>query len=208
MLDYQKMMDKIIEENALRSKKPRLLLHCCCAPCASYCLEYLKDKFEITCYFYNPNITDKAEYEHRLSELKSLVSRAFYGAFEVIDGGFAPDCFYKMSAGRENIPEGGARCFDCYRLRLNAAFCEAKRGGYDYFATTLTVSPHKNAERLNSIGFEIAEGASVKYLPSDFKKKGGYSRSIALSREYGLYRQNFCGCEFSKKIAEQKAERI
>ena len=205
MLDYQKMMDKVIAENEASGKKPSLLLHCCCAPCASYCLEYLADKFNITCYFYNPNITDKAEYDHRLEELKRFASCVKYGTFDVLDGGFNPESFYKISEGKEHLSEGGARCFDCYGLRLEATFSVAERGGYDYFATTLTVSPHKNAVKLNEIGFEVSSRGKTKYLPSDFKKKGGYSRSIALSREYGLYRQNFCGCEFSRRIAEQKA---
>lgn len=206
MLNYHDQLEKIIEGHASAGEKPRLLLHCCCAPCASYCLEFLNGRFEITCYFYNPNITDKSEYDHRLNELKNLVSRAKYEVSEILDGGFDGEEFYRVARGNELAPEGGVRCFACYKLRLDKTAEEAERGGFDYFATTLTVSPHKNAQKLNELGLEAEKGVSVKYLPSDFKKKGGYKRSVELSAEYGLYRQNFCGCEFSAaaKRAEEK----
>ena len=198
-MNYHEELQNIIARNEDGGIIPRLLLHCCCAPCSSRCLEFLNGKFDITCYFFNPNITDEAEYSKRLNELKNFVSRAFYGAFPVIDGGFDPSLFYAAAKGKEGEKEGGARCFSCYALRLENTAAYAKANGFDYFGTTLTVSPHKNAEKINEIGFSL--GGEVKYLPSDFKKQGGYLRSIELSKEYGLYRQNYCGCEFSKKQA-------
>lgn len=197
-VDYHKELEKIIQKHTAEGVKPSLLLHCCCAPCASYCLTFLKDYFNITCYFYNPNITEKEEYDKRFEELKKFVSLAFYGAFEVIDGGFNPEPFLKNAKGREALAEGGERCFGCYALRLSETSKKAEEGGYDYFATTLTVSPHKRADKLNEIGCKV-QGEKSKYLPSDFKKKGGYLKSIQLSTEYNLYRQNYCGCIFSKR---------
>jgi predicted adenine nucleotide alpha hydrolase (AANH) superfamily ATPase len=204
MLNYHEELERIIKKNAEDGVKPKLLLHCCCAPCASYCLEFLAGKFEITCFFYNPNITDKTEYDHRLAELKRFVLSAKYGTFDVIDGGFSPEAFYENARGREDLPEGGERCFGCYSLRLERTAEMASKGGYDYFATTLTVSPHKNAGKLNELGFYFEGVTGTAYLPSDFKKKGGYKRSVELSNEYGLYRQNFCGCEYSARIAEKR----
>ncbi len=195
-------------ERELSAKKgSRLLLHACCAPCSSYVLEYLTPHFDITVYFSNPNITDKAEYEHRLAELERLIRELPHERkIELIDAGFEPEGFLELARGREALPEGGARCFDCYRLRLEATarFYAEHRVEYDYFATTLTVSPHKNAEKLNEIGLELAREYELRWLPSDFKKREGYKRSIELSHEYGLYRQAFCGCEFSRAIAENK----
>ena len=207
MLNYHAQLEKIIEEHAKRGERPKLLLHCCCAPCASYCLEFLSGKFDITCFFYNPNITEKEEYDHRLQELKSYLKRAKCEVLEVIDGGFDGGEFYRIASGLEQAPEGGARCYLCYKLRLDKTAEVAENGGYDYFATTLTVSPHKNAAWLNALGFEAADGRAVKYLPSDFKKKGGYKRSVELSVSYGLYRQNFCGCEFSRAAAKDREEK-
>ena len=204
MPDFHVMLEDEIKKNGEAGKIPRLLLHCCCAPCSSYCLEFLNGHFDITCFFYNPNITDKDEYLHRLNELKNYVFRALNGAYPVIDGGFGPDAFYRAALGKEKEREGGERCFSCYSLRLAETYKNAVSGGYDYFGTTLTVSPHKRADKINEIGFALAEGGGVKYLPSDFKKRGGYLRSIQLSKEYGLYRQNYCGCEFSRKAAEER----
>lgn len=192
-----------LENELSAGAKRRLLLHACCAPCSSYVLEYLTSCFDITVYFYNPNITSREEYSKRLSELYRLVSLMPHeNLIEVIDGDYEPERFLELSRGLETLPEGGARCFACYRLRLEktAEYYAARRGDFDYFATTLTVSPHKNAEKLNEIGFELADKYSLKWLPSDFKKREGYKRSIELSRLYGLYRQDFCGCEFSRRL--------
>lgn len=192
-----------LEKELSAGEKRRLLLHACCAPCSSYVLEYLTSYFDITVYFYNPNITSREEYEKRLSELYRLVSLMPHeNLIEVVDGDYEPERFLELSRGLETLPEGGARCFSCYRLRLEktAQYFAARSGDFDYFATTLTVSPHKNAEKLNEIGFELADKYSLKWLPSDFKKREGYKRSIELSRLYGLYRQDYCGCEFSRRL--------
>lgn len=185
--------------------KRRLLLHACCAPCSSYVLEYLTGRFDITVYFYNPNITDPDEYQKRFCELERLISLLPHeNKIDLIDGGYAPAAFLESSRGLETLREGGERCFRCYRLRLTrtAEYMASRRGEFDYFATTLTVSPHKNAEKLNEIGFELAGKYGLRWLPSDFKKREGYKRSIELSRVYSLYRQSFCGCEFSRRLSE------
>ena len=200
-MNYQRLLEAEIEKN--KDVRPRLLLHACCAPCSSYVLEYLTQYFEITLYYYNPNITDPAEYEKRVSEAERLIRLLPHtGEIPLVRGPYDPERFLAMAKGRETLPEGGARCFDCYRLRLEEAarYTAEHREDYDYFATTLTVSPHKNCEWLNKIGKEVAKTYGVTYLPSDFKKKGGSLRSIELSREYGLYRQDYCGCEFSRRL--------
>ncbi len=179
---------------------PRLLLHACCAPCSSYVLEYLTHYFDITVYFYNPNITDAIEYQKRADELLRLIREMPHeNSIRPIICPHSPDAFYKIASGLETLPEGGARCFSCYRERLTAtaAYMAVHKGEFDYFATTLTVSPHKNAAKLNEIGMELAETYGIAWLPSDFKKREGYKRSIELSAQYGLYRQDFCGCEYS-----------
>ena len=198
-INYQLALDKII---AGLDGTPRLLLHACCAPCSSYVLEYLTEYFDITLYFYNPNITDAAEYDKRAAELARLISEMPHkNPIRLIVCEHAPAPFYALAAGMETLPEGGARCFACYRERLaaTAAYMAAHREEYDYFATTLTVSPHKNAERLHEIGTRLENEFGIRYLPADFKKRGGYLRSIALSKEYSLYRQNYCGCSYSKR---------
>lgn len=202
-INYQLLLEKEIEKSAGLKRLPKLLLHACCAPCASYVTEYLTSHFDITLYFCNPNITDEAEYKKRADELLRFAGLLPHeNPINVIICPMNTDGFYSISKGLETLPEGGVRCFECYRLRLEeTAKYMAGEGGYDYFATTLTVSPHKNADKLNEIGYELAEKYGVAYLPSDFKKREGYKRSIELSREYGLYRQNFCGCEFSKMAA-------
>lgn len=203
--NYQKELDKIIEKNAEAGRVPRLLLHACCAPCSSYVLEYLSKYFEITVFFYNPNISPREEYEKRAEEIRRLVEgMVFLHPVHLLEGAYEPEKFYDMAKGLEQVPEGGERCFGCYRLRLHEAAREAAKGGYDYFATTLTISPLKNAEKLNEIGEEISPLYQVAHLPSDFKKKNGYKRSIELSHEYGLYRQDYCGCIFSKKQREKE----
>ncbi len=186
------------------TKKERLLLHACCAPCSSAVLERVTPYFDVTLYFYNPNITDKNEYDYRLKELYRFVSEVYGDKVKIEEGEYEPEKFYLLSRGKENIPEGGERCFCCYKDRLLETAKRAKVGLYDCFCTTLTVSPYKNAEKLNEIGKSLEDEYGVKFLPSDFKKRQGYVRSIELSKEYGLYRQNYCGCEFSRKIAENK----
>lgn len=204
--NFQRELDKLIEDNAKRGEVPRLLLHSCCAPCSSYCLEYLAEHFEVTVLYYNPNITDEAEYLKRAAEQKRLIAelpvkhRAGF-----VEGEYRPGDFYEAVKGLEDVPEGGARCFKCYRLRLEYAARYAAERGFDFYCTTLSISPLKNAAKLNEIGEELSEIYSVPWLPSDFKKRGGYQRSIALSREYGLYRQDYCGCGFSKRERENNA---
>lgn len=198
-MNYQLTLDKTIEAVTQKGAKPKLLLQACCAPCSSYVLEYLCSYFDITLLFYNPNISPKSEYFFRAEELKRLVNEMpikVKPEIIVCDYDNAP--FLKMSKGLENLPEGGERCFLCYRLRLEETAKYAKEKNFDYFCTTLSISPHKNAEKLNEIGGELSEKYGVKYLYSDFKKKNGYKRSIELSKEYNLYRQNYCGCIYSK----------
>ena len=197
--NYQRMLEQLISAIP-EGEAPRLLLHSCCAPCSSYCLEYLAQYFRITLLYYNPNISPREEFEKRTEELQRLVSRLpmKYPA-QVVVPEYRPEEFYNAVKGMEHLPEGGERCLVCFRLRLEKAAQYAAENGFDYFCTTLTISPMKNAAALNEISVELSRIYPVKPLPSDFKKKGGYLRSIELSREYGLYRQNYCGCVFSKQ---------
>ena len=198
-LNYQKELDRVIEANQRLGIVPRLLLHVCCAPCSSYCLEYLSNYFDITVYYYNPNISKKKEYEYRLSEEKRFISiKEFKYPVKLTESEYRPEDFFAAVKGLEKEPEGGARCKECFRLRLEASAKKAKEQGFDYFTTTLTISPLKNAALLNEIGAEMGERYGVKWLYSDFKKKEGYKRSIELSKEFDLYRQNYCGCVFSR----------
>lgn len=199
-INYQKELDKVIKKNVEQNITPTLLLHACCAPCSSYCLEYLSDFFDITVFYFNPNISLKEEYEYRLNEEKRLISLMnFKNPVKIAESEYNPKDFYEAVKGLEKEPEGGKRCAECFKLRLKASAQKAKESNADYFTTTLTISPLKNADLLNQIGAEHADKYGVKWLYSDFKKKEGYKRSIALSREYDLYRQNYCGCIFSKK---------
>ena len=198
--NYQRKLDGIIQN---LTGTPRLLLHCCCAPCSSYVLEYLSRFFEITCLFYNPNISPAEEYEKRAEELRRLISEQPHeNTVSVIVEKYNPEEFFAAVKGFEQIKEGGERCFRCYRLRLEMAAKYAKEYNFDYFCSTLSISPLKNAQKLNEIGEELSEIYEVPHLPNDFKKKGGYLRSIEISAEYGLYRQNYCGCVFSKNERE------
>ena len=186
-----------------------LLLHSCCAPCSSYCLEQVSPVFKTTVFYYNPNLDSLEEYEKRKAEQIRLLKETNQAAF--LDCGYSPEDFEKIAKGYESEREGGARCERCFRLRLARTAQEAKARGFDYFGTTLTVSPLKNAKLINEIGLELEKEYGVRYLPSDFKKRGGYLRSIELSKEHGLYRQNYCGCKFSKengKIPIDKCDRI
>lgn len=203
--NYQLMLDKKIEEIVKGGTRPRLLLHCCCAPCSSYVMEYLSKYMDITCYYYNPNISPEDEYVKRADELISLIGKMpFVVTPDAVIAEYDPESFEAISRGNESEPEGGARCFECYRLRLGKSAEYARKNGYDYFTTTLSISPYKNAAKLNEIGTELAVQYGIQYLYSDFKKKSGYLRSCQLSAEYGLYRQDYCGCIFSKEAAERK----
>ncbi len=184
--------------------KPTLLLHACCAPCSSYSLEYLSPHFaKIDIWFYNPNITPQAEYQTRLTELHRLVETVSYACpVSVLDVPYDPHVFFEMANGMENLPEGGNRCYGCYEQRLRSTAEKAKSDGYDWFTTTLSISPYKNAHWLNYIGMQLGEEWGVPWLVTDFKKNGGYARSVALSEIYGLYRQNWCGCVYSRRDAE------
>lgn len=202
MINYQLETDKIIKK---LDNVPRLFLHACCAPCSSYVTEYLSEYFDITVFFYNPNITEYEEYLKRKNELIRFISEMkFKNPVSFIDGDYSPEAFFEISKGREELREGGARCFDCYLLRLEKTAEMAKQENYDYFCTTLSVSPHKNSQKLNEIGGQLSERYGIKYLFSDFKKRNGYKRSIELSAQYNLYRQNYCGCIYSKAQSEKK----
>ena len=203
-VNYKKELDQIIEQIQKEDKVPTLLMHSCCAPCSSYCLSYLAEYFRITIFYYNPNISPAYEYEKRVQEQKRLIKELpVKHAISFAEGKYDPESFYKMAEGLEDVKEGGIRCFRCYEMRQREAALYAKEHGFDYFTTTLSVSPHKNAQKLNEIGMRLAQEYDQPYLVSDFKKKGGYLKSIELSKEYHLYRQNYCGCVFSKKQSEQ-----
>lgn len=199
-MNYQKELDSLIKKIEREEKVPRLLLHSCCAPCSSYVLEYLSSYFEITVLYYNPNIYPESEYTKRIWEQQKLIDElpARY-PISFIAGPYDKELFYEMTEGLENVREGGVRCFKCYELRLREAAQIAKEAEFDYFTTTLSISPLKNTQKLNEIGLKLAEEYNVSYLVSDFKKKNGYKRSIELSKMYGLYRQDYCGCEFSMR---------
>lgn len=197
-MNYQKELDRLLERLKSEERVPRLLLHSCCAPCSSYVLEYLNRYFEITVFYYNPNIYPESEYTKRIWEQQELISRMpFLHPVSFLAGPYDQERFYEMARGLEHVKEGGERCLKCYELRLSEAARMAVKTEADYFTTTLSISPLKNVDRLNEIGMRLGEEYGVPYLPSDFKKKNGYKRSIELSREYDLYRQDYCGCEFS-----------
>lgn len=195
--NYQLELNQLIQ--SLSGSKKTLLLHCCCAPCSSYVLEYLHTYFDITIFFYNPNITEKDEYKKRKDELKRYIEEVEFGKeIHIVDADYEPERFLAMAKGYENEPERGARCERCFYLRLEKTAKKASEGKYDYFCTTLSISPHKSADCLMQIGEQLARQYEISYLPSDFKKQNGYKRSIELSREHDLYRQDYCGCIFSK----------
>lgn len=233
--NYQKEMEQEIEKQKRQESVPTLLLHSCCAPCSSYVLEYLSRYFEITVLYYNPNIYPPEEYWKRVEEQKNFICRFtenvrkkqdnadqhfgekdlnigqeavdLFRPIRFVEGSFEQDRFYELVKGLEDVPEGGARCFLCYEMRLRKAAEYAKQLKMDYFTTTLSISPLKNAEKLNEIGENLAEEYGISYLCSDFKKKDGYKRSVELSKEYGMYRQDYCGCVFSKREREQRLSR-
>lgn len=214
--NYSKELDEILCKPENKGKK--LFLHSCCAPCSSYVLEYLRSFFQITVFYYNPNITEEPEYRHRVEEQKRLIGEFNKGLeiieaseggvepgskeaypIQIIEGDYSRELFFERVRGLEDCPEGGQRCFVCYELRLQETALRAKEQEADYFTTTLTISPLKNAAKINEIGERIAGETGVAFLPSDFKKKNGYKRSVELSKEYDLYRQDYCGCIYSRK---------
>ena len=204
-INYQKELDKIIDRNKREDALPSLLLHSCCAPCSSYTIEYLSDYFKITVLYYNPNISPREEYEKRKAEQIRLInSLPVKNRVDFLDCDYDSREFFDIAKGYESCKEGGERCFRCYELRLREAAKKAREEGFDYFCTTLSISPLKNAQRINEIGLKLQGEYGVMWLPSDFKKREGYKRSIELSREYNLYRQSFCGCVFSKKEASHE----
>lgn len=200
--NYQKELTKLLSQI---SEKKKLFLHCCCAPCSSYVLEYLHPYFDITVFFYNPNITEESEYQKRKCELKRYLSEVSFGnEISMLDADYEPERFLAMAKGHEKDRERGARCQLCFELRLKKTAEMAVKEGYDYFCTTLSISPHKNADLLMVIGETLAEQYGIAYLPSDFKKQNGYKRSIELSGEYHLYRQDYCGCVYSRQQREKE----
>lgn len=208
-VNYQKLLDEIIMKNEREDITPSLLLHSCCAPCSSYTIEYLSQYFSITVLYYNPNISEQAEYEKRKAEQIRLInSMPVKNKVDFLDCGYDSGEFFDIAKGYEDCREGGERCFRCYRLRLEKTARTARDNGFDCFCTTLSISPLKNAQKINQIGYETEKKYGVAWLPSDFKKREGYKRSIELSREFDLYRQNYCGCIYSKRerqIAEEKS---
>ena len=197
--NYNKQMKALIAELQERGEVPSLLLHVCCAPCASHELTFLPDVFDVTAFYYNPNITDDEEREKRYAELERLI-KEMCPQVGLIEGAADKEKFLTAVKGLESAPEGGLRCAKCFALRLEETAKRAAEEGFDYFATTLTLSPLKNPMLINEIGEKMGEKYGVKYLASDFKKDGGYQHSIELSKQYDLYRQNYCGCVFSKRI--------
>lgn len=208
-VNYQKLLDEIIMKNEREDIMPSLLLHSCCAPCSSYTIEYLSQYFSITVLYYNPNISEQAEYEKRKSEQIRLInSMPVKNKVRFLACGYDSGEFFDIAKGYEDCREGGERCFRCYRLRLEKTARTARDNGFDYFCTTLSISPLKNAQKINQIGHETEKKYGVAWLPSDFKKREGYKRSIELSKVFDLYRQNYCGCIYSKRereIAEEKS---
>lgn len=209
--NFQKELERLLEGMVANQETGKsLFLHSCCAPCSSYVLEYLRNYFRITVFYYNPNISFEQEYQKRVAEQKRLIDAYNRGGtgypIDVVEGDYEPGVFYDMAAGLEECSEGGERCFLCYELRLRKTAQQALDGNYDYFCTTLSISPLKNAKKLNEIGEQLAEEYQVKWLVSDFKKKDGYKRSIELSAIYDLYRQDYCGCVYSKKERERNLQ--
>ncbi len=203
-INYQSVLDNTIKKITSENRVPKLIIHSCCAPCSSYVLEYLSRYFKITVLYYNPNIFPKEEYEYRISEQERLIdSMQFVNDVKLIASGYTPEDFYSAVKGNENEPEGGKRCRLCFNVRLRYTAALAKKMNFDYFTTTLSISPLKNVEVLNKLGAEIGKEYGVEYLQSDFKKRNGYKRSVELSKEYGLYRQDYCGCIYSKMEREK-----
>lgn len=208
IINYQKELDKKLEEINKDGNVPSLLLHSCCAPCSSYVIEYLSEYLKITVFYYNPNIYPQEEYNKRVIEEQKFISEfRTKNPVDFIEGDYDTESFYNIAKGHEDEKEGGERCFSCYELRLKKTAELAKSNKFDYFTTTLSISPYKNAQKLNEIGKKLEEIYGVRYLYSDFKKKNGYKRSIELSDIYGLYRQDYCGCIYSKLERQKEREK-
>lgn len=209
-INYQKQLEEILKRMKEEGKRKRLLLHACCAPCSSYCLEYLREAFALTVFFYNPNLTEQEEYRRRAEEEKRLIAlmngQEGSSQIEILEGRYEPERFLEAAKGLETCKEGGERCVRCFALRLGETARVAAEGGFDFFTTSLTISPLKNSALLNRIGAQEGERYGVRFLPSDFKKNNGYLRSTQLSRLYGLYRQNYCGCIYSKVEASDRRQ--
>lgn len=203
-VNYRKICDDILEEIKRKGERPSLFLHVCCAPCSSYVIECLEEFFDITLFFYNPNIAPEEEHMFRLNELRRYVKKRYHDSIKIVAAEYEHGEFLDAVSGFENFPEGSERCFRCYFQRLERTAAEAEKRGFEWFCTTLSVSPYKNSQKICEIGKALESKFDVRYLVSDFKKRGGYLRSIELSKEYGLYRQNYCGCPFSKKEALMK----
>ncbi len=204
-VNYQKKLEELVQN---LDYTPKLLLHSCCAPCSSRCIEFLSNYFDITILYYNPNISPEEEYDKRKKEqIKFINEFNSNNKLDYMDVEYDYNDFLKISKGLEHIPEGGERCFKCYNLRLEKTAILAKENDYDYFGTTLTVSPYKNSQKLNQIGEELSNKYNIKFLYSDFKKNEGYKRSIELSKIYNLYRQDYCGCVYSKLERDEKHEK-
>lgn len=203
--NYQRELEELIRKNEASGIVPKLLLHVCCAPCSSWCLEYLNHSFDITVFYYNPNIDSEEEYRRRAAEEQRLLKEMpFTRPVQFLEGAYAPEEFRALARGHEADPEGGERCGLCFAQRLRKTAETARSLGFDCFTTTLTISPLKNAARLNEIGERVGLEAGIPFLPSDFKKRNGYKRSTELSAQYGLYRQDYCGCSFSRAEAEKR----
>ena len=195
-MNYQKLLEDEINKINNYKIKPKLLLHACCGPCSSYVIEYLSNYFDITIYYYNPNIYPEDEYLRRLKELIKFI-KEFNNKITVIEEKYNTKEYYNNIKGLEHLGEKSKRCYNCYNFRMEKAIIYAKENNYDYFTTTLSISPHKNAEWLNEIGKKLKYKYNIKYLYADIKKKNGYKRSLELSKEYKLYRQEYCGCVYS-----------
>lgn len=206
-MNYQIILDNELKKIEDEKILPSLFLHACCAPCSSYVLEYLSGYFNITLFFYNPNISPESEFIKRENELKGLIEKMpLKNPVNIVTPDYNSDKFFEMAKGMENLSEGGERCFKCYEMRLRESAKYAKDLGFDYFTTTLSISPHKNAQKLNEIGKALSDEYGIAYLFSDFKKRNGYKRSCELSEIYSLYRQDYCGCVFSKLEAQKRNE--
>ena len=206
-MNYQKKMEDIIEENKKNNLVPTILLHSCCAPCSSHVIDVLSKHFNITILYYNPNIEPYEEYlKRKEEEIRFIKEYNNTNRLDIIDCDYDNEKYHELVKGLEDCKEGGNRCFKCYRMRLEYTAIKAKELNYDYFGTTLTVSPYKNSQNLNEIGEELEKKNNIKYLYSDYKKNNGYKHSIEMSKEYNLYRQNYCGCIYSQRKNEKEEQ--